>query len=302
MLLELARVFVDVVLPVFAVVGLGWALGPRLGLEARTLSRAAYHLFVPAFTFHVIATSRVPLARAAAFAGYVVAAHLAFALLGWLAARLVRASRETTAAFVMLGVFGNVGNYGLALVRFRLGEAGVVPATLYFVVSLLVSFVVCVGVATAVRGGGAKAVLSVLRTPALVAAVPALLVSALGLRLPLALGRGVALLADAMIPVMLLALGLQLAAAGALRPTRDVVLATGLRLVASPLVAFALAAAFGLGGVERSASVLQAAMPAAVLVAIISAEHAVAPPFVMSTVFFSTLASVPVLTVLLALL
>ena len=43
-------------------------------------------------------------------------------------------------------------------------------------------------------------------------------------------------------------------------------------------------------------------MPAAVLVAIISAEHQVAPAFVTATVFFSTVLSLPVLTLLLAIL
>ena len=63
-----------------------------------------------------------------------------------------------------------------------------------------------------------------------------------------------------------------------------------------------LVAPLGLAGVDRATCILQAAMPAAVLVAIISAEHRVAPAFVTATVFFSTVLSLPVLTLLLALL
>jgi predicted permease len=43
-------------------------------------------------------------------------------------------------------------------------------------------------------------------------------------------------------------------------------------------------------------------MPAAVLVAIISAEYGVEPSFVMSSILISTVLSLPVLTVLLAIL
>lgn len=300
MLSHLATVFVDVVAPVFGIVALGYAAGPRIGLEARTLSRAAYYVFVPAFTFSVISTADVPLARAARFAAYVAALHVAFAVLSWAVARLLRRSREVSAAFVMLGVFGNVGNYGLALVEFRLGAAALAPATLYFVVSLLVSFAVCVAAAAWVRGGGASAARSVLRTPALLAAVPAFAASAMHWTPPLVLSRAVGLLASAMIPTMLLALGLQLAEARALRPTRDVVVASALRLVASPALAALLAGAFRLAPLDRAAAIVQAGMPAAVLVAIISAEYAVAPGFVMATVFFSTVLSVPALTLLLA--
>jgi malate permease and related proteins len=300
MILQLGSIFLDVVAPVFAIAALGYVLGPRLALDARTLARIAYYVFVPAFTFDVISRAHVPLARAGRMALYLVAAHLVFAAIGWAVARLLRRPPETVAAYVMLSVFGNVGNFGLALVQFRIGPDALVPATIYFVVSLLVSFVVCVGVAAGVRGGRLSAVASVFKTPALVAAVPALLVSSTGAALPLFAGRVIGLLSSAMIPAMLLTLGLQLAQTRALRITTDVGVACALRLLASPVVAALLVAPFGLSGVDRSVSIIQAAMPAAVLVTIISSEYRIAPEFVMSTVFFSTLGSLPVLTVLLA--
>jgi malate permease and related proteins len=298
----LLSVFLDVVAPVFAVAGLGFFLGPRLRLEARTLSRLAYHVLVPAFTFDVIGGSQVQLSRALRIAAFILATHVAFALLGWGTARLLRRSREVTAAYVMLAVFGNVGNFGLALLQFRLGPDALVPATIYFVVSLLISFVVSVGAAAWVRGGGVTAIWKVLGTPALLAAVLALIVSAAGVPLPLVATRTVELLGGAMIPIMLFVLGLQLAETRALRLSTDVLVVAGLRLVASPALAALLVVPFGIGGVDRATCILQAAMPAAVLVAVIANEHQVAPRFVIATVFFSTLLSLPVLTLLLALL
>ncbi len=301
MLAELVSVFFDVVAPVFAIVALGWVLGPRLGLDAKTLSRAAYYVFVPAFTFDVISRSRVPLASAGRMAAYAVVTHLAFGAIAFVLARLLRRSREMTAAWVMLSVFGNVGNFGLALIQFRLGEAALAPATIYFIVILLTSFVVCVGIAAWTRHGGLSAVVSVFRTPALVVAVPALLVSGAELELPLFVTRTVGLLGGAMIPAMLFVLGVQLAETKALRPTGDSVLVAALRLAGAPLVAWVLAAPFGLSGLERAAGILQAGMPAAILVAIIATEYDVEPGFVTAAVLFSTLVSLPTLTVLLSL-
>lgn len=301
MLAELVSVFIDVVAPVFAIVAMGWVLGPRLGLDAKTLSRAAYYVFVPAFTFDVISRSRVPLASAGRMAAYAVVTHLAFGAIAFGLARLLRRSREMTAAWVMLSVFGNVGNFGLALIQFRLGEAALAPATIYFIVILLTSFVVCVGVAAWTRHGGLSAVVSVFRTPALVVAVPALLVSGAEVELPLFVTRTVGLLGGAMIPAMLFVLGVQLAETRALRPNADSVLVAALRLGGAPLVAWVLAAPFGLTGLERAAGILQAGMPAAILVAIIATEYDVEPGFVTAAVLFSTLASLPTLTVLLSL-
>ena len=302
MLAQLPSIFLDVVAPVFAVVALGWALGPRLGLEARTLSRVAYYVFVPAFTFNVIGRADVPLARAGRMAAFAVVTHLSFGAIAWLVARALRRSREVTAAWVMLAVFGNVGNFGLALITFRLGDAAHVPATIYFIVILLTSFVVCVGVAAWTRGGGLAAVGSVFRTPALVVAVPALAVSTWHLQVPLMVQRTVGLLGAAMIPTMLFALGVQLAEARALRPGRDAVMVAGLRLVVAPAVACLLAVPFGLSGLERGAGILQAGMPAAILVAIIATEYAIEPGFVTAAVLLSTVASLPTLTVLLGLM
>jgi predicted permease len=302
MLSQLPSVFFDVVAPVFAIVAIGWALGPRLGLDPKTLSRAAYYVFVPAFTFDVISRSRVPLASAGRMAAYAVATHLAFGALAFLLARLLRRPRDVSAAWVMLSVFGNVGNFGLALVTFRLGDAALAPATIYFIVILVTSFVVCVGVASWTRGASVPAaVVSVFGTPALVVAAPAAVVSATQVELPLFVSRTVGLLGAAMIPMMLFVLGVQLAKTKALRPTTDVVIVSALRLVGAPALAWVLAAPFGLAGVERASGILQAGMPAAILVAIIATEYDVAPGFVTSAVLFSTLLSLPTLTVLLAL-
>jgi predicted permease len=301
MLGQLPWVFLDVVAPVFAIVALGWALGPRLALDARTVSRAAYYLFVPAFTFDVIARSDVPLGSAARMVAFAVVAHAAFALIGFAVARALRRPPEITAAYVMLAVFGNVGNFGLALVQFRFGERALAPATIYYIAILVTSFVVCVAAAAWVRGGGPSAIGSVLRTPALWVVPPAMLVAGGIVPLPLSVSRSVGLLGSAMIPAMLLALGLQLAEARRLRVTADVFAVTGLRLVAAPLVAAAIAGPFRLGELERATGILQSGTPAAILVAIIAVEHDIAPPFVTTAVIFTTLCSLATLTVLLAL-
>jgi predicted permease len=285
------------------VVGFGYWLGPALDLDARSLTRFTYHLLLPAFAFGAISGANVPLARMAHLAGVVLALNLCFPVLGWAAARLLRRSREVTAAYVMLATFGNIGNFGLALTEFRYGKEAVLPATVYFVVSLTVSFVVCVWVAATVRGGSpARAALSVVRTPAIVAVVPALLLSGSHVTLPLLVTRTVGLLSGATIPTMLFALGVQLGHMHRLRMDADVLASAAVRLLLAPALAAALVPLLGVGRVERAVCVLQAAMPAAVLVGIIATEYDVAANFVMTSIFWSTVLSIPVLTVLLAVL
>ena len=293
-------VFLDVVVPVFGLVALGYVVGPRLKLEARTLSRVAFYLFVPAFVFDVISRTPIDPGSASRMAGFVLLSSALFSLLGWLAARALGCSRHMTAAFIMTATFGNVGNFGLALVNFRLGPEGLAPATIFFVLINIVAFGTCVVVAAWARGGGARAILSVFKTPGLVAVIPAALVAWGDVALPATVTRSVGLLSQAMIPVMLLALGIQLAGATSLKITREEVVATGLRLLAAPALAWATIGWFGITGMDRAAGIIQCGMPVAVLVSIVSIEYDVAPDFVTSTVFFSTLCSLPTLTLLLA--
>jgi predicted permease len=71
--------------------------------------------------------------------------------------------------------------------------------------------------------------------------------------------------------------------------------------VGGPLLSILLAIPFGLFGLERSAGILQASMPPAVLTIIIAMEHDLVPEFVTTALLFGTLASLLSLTVVLSL-
>jgi predicted permease len=303
MLIQLAEIFVTVITPVFGMVLIGYFAGPRLQLEARSLSRAAYYLFIPAFVFQVISQAQVAAGALGVMIAYGMAIVLATAALGALVARMLHKPAPMIAAFALIASFGNVGNFGLPLIEFRLGPDAQMPATIYFLVISLTAFVVGVGAANWVRGGKLRAMLAVIKTPALLALLPALFFARSGMVIPLPLQRIVGLLAAAMIPVMLLALGVQLAAsADGLRLEGDVWLASGVRLLGGPLLAAGLALAFGIQGVERATAVVQSGMPPAVLTSIIALEYDLLPDFVTSTVLFSTIASIFTLTLLLAMI
>lgn len=299
---ELLTVFINVILPVFGIVALGFLLGGPLELQARTLTRAAYYVFVPAFIFKAISGADIPLDSALKMIVFIVLTHLLAAFVAGGIGRALGKPKEMIAAFVMIAAFGNVGNYGLAVIRFRLGEASMAPASIYFVAITVTAFVICVGAAGWANGGSRGAIWGVVKTPALWATVPALIVSTGDLEVPLMLSRMIGLLADAMIPVMLFALGLQLLEQRRVSFSGDVVLATGIRLLMAPALAFVVALPFAFGQIENAAGILQAGMPTAILVAIIAKENDIVPDFVTSVVVVSTLASLVTLTLLMVLL
>lgn len=301
MFVQLFNIFIDVVTPVFVLVLIGYFCGPRLTLEARTLSRAAYFVFIPAFVFNTISTARIELNLVVSMVLYILLVHVAIALLGFIIAKMMGKSKEVVAAFVMIAVFGNVGNFGLSLIDFRLGESAQASATVYFLVIMIISFIICVGIAGWTKGGGLEATLSVFKTPALIALVPAAIFAYGEIPVPLFVSRASGLLGKAMIPIMLFTLGVQLAEVKGIRFSKDTLIASMIRLLGGPIIASLLVIPFGLSGIERGAGILQASMPAAILTSIIAIEYNVVPEFVTTTVLFSTIVSLFTLTIVLSL-
>ena len=292
-------VFLNVVTPVFILVVIGYFVGPRLKIDARSLSRTAYFVFIPAFVFNIISEAKIDSELALQMLSFILVAQIAVALLGFLIGKALRQSREITAAFVLIATFGNVGNFGLPLIVFRLGETARTYATVYFVATVFISFVICVGVASWARSGGVTAVFSVFKTPALIALIPALVFNITDVEVPIFLSRLSGLLGQAMIPVMLITLGVQMGEIPKIKINFNVFAASTVRLIGGPVLALLIVPYFGLEGLERRTGILQAAMPAAVLASIIALEYKLLPEFVTTTVLFSTLYSILTLTVIL---
>ena len=296
---EIFLVFLNVVTPVFILVVIGYFVGPRLKIDARSLSRTAYFVFIPAFVFNIISEAKIDSGLTLQMLSFIFVAQIAVALLGFLVGKALRQSREITAAFVLIATFGNVGNFGLPLIVFRLGETARTFATVYFVATVFISFVICVGVASWARSGGVTAVFSVFKTPALIALIPALVFNITDVEVPIFLSRLSGLLGQAMIPVMLITLGVQMGEIPKIKINFNVFAASTVRLIGGPVLALLIVPYFGLEGLERSTGILQAAMPAAVLASIIALEYKLLPEFVTTTVLFSTLYSILTLTVIL---
>lgn len=298
---ELLSIFVNILLPVFSLVLVGYLAGPRLHLEARTLSKFAYYILVPAFIFDVFSSAHIELGLAVRMAGFIIAVTVGGILASVVIARMLGAGRQLIAAYVLIAAFGNVGNFGLPVIQFKLGEEALLAASVYFLVASTFGFIVGVTAATWDKGANRwRAVLTAFTTPGVLAVAPAFFVNALDVQPPIFLDRAIGLLSSALIPVMLVTLGVQLSGIPRLPLDRHVFAATAVRLVVGPVLALALAGVFQITGIERGAGILQAAMPAAVLTSLIALEHLLLPDFVTTVVLFSTLASAVTLTAVLA--
>ena len=300
--MELLAIFVQNILPIFIVVGIGFLTVRYLGADVRTLSRVTLHVLAPCMIFDVLVTSNVSAGELVRLTLLALGTTLGMGLIAWLLTRALRLDRVMTSAFMVVVMFANGGNYGLPLTLFVFGQEALACATIYFVVGVILTYTVGIFLASSGRRSLGEALLSVLRIPSIYAAAAAVVVILTGVATPSFLMRPIKLLGDAAIPVMILVLGMQLERAVKPDGLRLVGLAVGLRLVVSALLGLLLAQFLGLSGTARQAGVLQSAMPVAVVTTILAVEFEVEPAFVTSVVFLSTILSPLTLTPLIALL
>jgi malate permease and related proteins len=199
-------------------------------------------------------------------------------------------------------LFVNAGNYGVPFMQFAFGPDGVARAAVYFTVNSMLMNTVAVYIASAGHSNMRASLRAVSKMPVVYAAVFGLVFNLMHWSLPETMMRAIDLAAAAALPVMLVNLGLEMARARLQDYDWRVMLATGMKLLVTPIIALALAQFMGLQGLTRSVSVLEASMPTAVMASLIATEFRARSDFVTSVVFLSTLGSTITLTVLLVIL
>ena len=296
----LLGIFASDILPIFVIAGVGYLLARHASVQVHTVSRVTFHALAPALVFNTLATSTLSgfeFGRMAAF--YLLVAASA-GLMARVAAIPLRLDRASLSAFLLVVVCSNSGNYGLPVALLAFGREALAFASVYFVSSAIFSYTGGVLLAASGRRSIRHALAGVLRVPAVYGAVAAAVTMAFGLHVPDAIARPMAMLSDAALPMMVLVLGMQLERATIPERPALVAVAVVLSLIVAPLVSLGLVSLLGLSGSARQAGVVLASMPVAVVTTILALEFDVAPAFVTSTVFVSTLLSPLTLTPLIA--
>ncbi|MBX6762328.1 MAG: AEC family transporter [Rubrobacteraceae bacterium] len=298
-------VFMQVLLPILVVVGAGYVLRKLVRLELQSVNRVSIYLLSPALIFSSLAKMRTGSSQAFKIVTFMVLLVAVLGAASWLGGRLTGQERNTTAALMLCTMFMNTGNYGLPLARFAFGERGFEQAVVFFVAQSVLAQTLAVYIAGSGGGGWREGFRRLIRMPQIYAVSGGLALREVGVPTAGAgadLMRGVNLLAEATIPLLLVILGMQLAETRAITGGAQVALATFMRLVLSVPLALLLAHLLAMPPLTTRLAVILASMPTAVNMTIISIEFGVRPKLVSSAVVVSTVASFVTLTALLAFL
>ena len=293
----------DLVLPVFAIIVTGWLAG-WLGYISRSLADGlvhfAYNVAMPALLFVTIAQeparNLLEWRFLLAFGGGSI---LCFALVflavhvGW--------GRDLASSTIhgMTAAMTNTGFVALPILHSIYGQPGVLPAAIATVFVAAVMFPATVVLLESqghgANGGSARSVVLVkhiVLNPMVLSTLIGLAWAITGLPIPAPLAAYMNILAAALTPCALFAIGLGLSVEGIRSNLIAPIVLAAVKLAIMPLIVYGLCVALGLNPLYTIAAVVCAAVPTAKTVYILAGEYKVEEPLVAATISITTLLSV----------
>jgi predicted permease len=300
----LLQVFTHVLLPILVMFGCGWVLDRRFRLDLATVVKVNIHIFVPAFIFVHLIEAKIEGHLALRVVGFTICIVIGLFAAGALVGKVFGYSREHTRALQIAAMFYNSANYGLPLMALAYGPVAAPLQVFVILVQNIGNFTLGVFLASSAKHAGWRAALPALRQTSVWAVACALTIRAL--HFPIQeigwLWVPATYFSKALVGFALVTLGVQLSHTEHRQSISRIGWALGLRLLASPLLAWALVRVFDFHGETAAIMILSASFPTAVNTALIAHEFETDPHFAAAAVFYSTVFSMLTVTVLVALL
>ena len=303
---ELAAIFKGIILPIFILVGAGAALEKRFKLDIATISKLNFFVFVPALLFRALLESKLEFEKLAVVAAFQVALILVMLAASIALSRGLKLEASLSSAFILAVVFCNSANYGIPLVQLAFAtpeDPLAAEAVSFQAITIMVQNISTFTLGLLIIGHGKASAMDslrhTLRLPFVYVVAAALILKAYGV--PVTkwtwFWSPVSYMANGLVAVALLTLGVQIAKTPSVRRVRTLAAAGFARLALAPVAAFLLVRLFALFGLIDPASllarvvVIAAAGPSAVNTVLLALEFRNEPDFAASSVFYSTLFS-----------
>ncbi len=297
------------ILPIFLLIGLGFVLEKSFTLQMNTLTKLNFYIFVPSFMFVNLYETPISLDAVKALLVSLLMLGFLFALATVLG-RIRGYEKSRLYTFQNAIMFYNSGNIGIPLITLVYstgahlvnGAAPLLALALSF--QVMVHVVQSIGINTLgfINAGRAhtnikSALLRVFKMPTVYMVPLAFLCKKLPLDVTaLPIWPVLNYARNALVPIALLSLGVQLAKSRFRFDNREVYVAVFTRLFLGPALALAFIYLLGLDGLVAQVLLISASVPTAVNTALIAVEENNHPTFATQIVVLSTLLSALTMT------
>jgi len=273
---------VQVVIPIFSIIFVGYALGRIKRFDLQTLVDLIVYVAAPCLIFSSIARSDINLTDFTTIAGAALAIIVIMTALVFLILKLTRSDKN---GLYLPMVFGNTSYLGYPVALLAFGMDGLSRAVLYDMLNSLVLFSLGIYIVHQKHK-----IQEAFRVPLLYAVMTGLGVNLLNIPIPQVLFTPIEMIGMITIPSALLVLGYELGDIQ-ISAVKIALLASAYRIFGGFLVAFLIIKLFSIEGLVRDIIVLQGAMPSAVMSMILAAKYNRDASLVASVVLITTVLS-----------
>lgn len=266
---------------------------------AAALSKLTFAVFTPCLLITVLSEADVQVLFSTALLTSAAAALVCAAIYTVIARAVLRRRVSETVIGALSSSYVNGGYLGLALAVYVLGDAAYsAPIVLLQVLLLAPIALTILDIAANGEARLGRILLQPVTNPIVIASVIGVLIALTGVEVPDAVMEPFELVGAAAVPAVLIGFGISLHGQRVLAPgmnRRDVIVASAIKLIVMPLVAWAIGSALSLPPDVLRAVVVMAALPVAQNVLNYAQRYDASVILARDTIFITTLGSIPVL-------
>jgi len=271
----------NTIIPIFAVIFLGWCVKKRGYLPSEFLTPAnglVYHLAIPAMIFQAVSKSSLKsdLHLDVLFIALISVVAACFVALS--ACLVFRVERGRRGTFTQGAFHGNLGYIGLAVAFYALGDDGLVQAGIlagfimivHNFLAVMVLQIYCDGVLD--RGGFGNTMRRVLGNPVVVSAFAGILFSVLEVPIPMVVDRSLEIVGNMALPLALMLIGASLTFRGLWQNVALVAPIAVVKLLLLPALGFGLMVVCNVPEARYIPGLILLASPSATLTYVMARE------------------------------
>lgn len=291
--------FYHIMLPILIPIGIGALLHRKFKFELGSFSKLILNFYVPALAFVKIYESKLSAGLVASVFGFLLLQFVVVVMIGYGVSRVMGYSRPMAASFSNSISLTNNGNVGIPVnaMAFKQDPFAMSIQVIVVVFELFATFTFGLVNASKATAGLKGALIQFSKMPVLYAIAAGALLQVFDVPLPEPIVTPLEQIAAGMLSFALVSIGAQMASAKLQQNTWAVLLSSLVRLVVSPLCAYALIQLLQLHGVAAQALFIASAIPTSRNSAALALEYGNEPGFAAQAVLVSMLLSSVTLTV-----
>lgn len=290
---ELFTILIDILLPIFIIMGIGFFMHKKFDLNLQTLAKLNIYFLVPGFIFvKLYSTEFSPKVFSLVVLFFILYILILF-ILSKAIIKLQGYDQAKGTTFTNSVIFFNSGNYGVPVndLVFKGDPFAMSIQVIILTMQNILTFSYGIFALQSVKIGKLRALFGYLKMPVLYAMLAGVILNLTNVSLPDFVWVPANYIADAMIAIALILLGAQVAQIRITSALKPVYFSVMLRLLIGPAIALAIIFIFGIDGMAAQALLIASAMPTSVNSSVIAQEYDNYPQLAAQIVLFSTLFS-----------